>query len=242
MNKPPWQRSTAIATVLVALVLIGGVLVYALRSTASVPSAPQSVHAVARDASASVRWSVPLSDGGAVIDSYTVTSQPGAKTCTTSATSCVVKGLTNGTSYTFSVVAKNVAGVSAPSPKSNAVTPAVALLACWSLDTSRVVTLAPAVRAVVTQYYVEKHLEPVTFYKDLQWVLDVSQQTTGVHYCKNADGSKSGYVGSVPANASAAVMVEATHKPYPVVGSPTHFVTVAKLASGWKVVAEGTGP
>lgn len=242
MGTPHWQRSTVIATILVALALIGGVVFYALRTTTSVPSAPQLVHAVARDASASVRWSLPLSDGGAMIDSYTVTSQPDAKTCTATTTSCVVKGLTNGTSYTFKVVAKNVAGQSVASPASNAVTPVAALVACWSLDTSPVVALAPAVRAVVTQYYVEKHLEPVTFYKDQQWILDVSQQSKGVHYCKNADGSKSGYVGAVPANASAAVMVEATHKPYPVVGSPTHFVTVAKLASGWTVVNEGTGP
>ena len=70
----------------------------------------------------------------------------------------------------------------------------------------------------------------------------MAQQSKGVHYCKNPDGGKSGYVGSVPPSATAAVMVEVTHKPYSVTGSPTHFVTVAKLASGWKVVREGTGP
>jgi hypothetical protein len=242
MSKPYWQRSTVIATVLVVLAVIGGVLFYALRTTASVPSAPQSVHALAGDARAKVQWSVPRTDGGAMIERYSVTSQPGAKSCTTTGTSCTVKGLANGTSYTFKVVARNVAGDGPASLASNAVTPTASLLACWSLDTSPVVALDPAVRAVVTQYYVEKHLEPVTFFKNQEWVLNVSQQTTGVHYCKNADGSKSGYVGSVPASASAAVMVEATHKPYPVVGSPTHFVTVAKLASGWQVVAEGTGP
>ncbi|MHB1208903.1 MAG: fibronectin type III domain-containing protein [Acidimicrobiales bacterium] len=242
MDRPYWRRSTVIAAVLVVLALVGGVLFYTLRTTASVPSAPQSVHAVAGDGSAKLRWSPPHSDGGASIISYTATSQPGAKSCTTTATSCTVKDLTNGTSYTFSVVAKNAAGEGPASLSSNSVTPAAALLACWSLDTSPIVALAPAVRAVVTQYYVAKHLEPVTFYRNQEWVLDVSQQSKGVHYCANADGSKSGYVGSVPANALAAVMVEATHKPYPVVGSPTHFVTVAKLTSGWKVVNEGTGP
>ncbi len=242
MSKSSWQRPSIIVSVLVVLALIGGVLFYTLRTTTSAPTAPQVVHAVAGDASAIVHWSIPQSNGGAKIDGYTATSQPGSKSCTTTATSCTVKGLKNGTSYTFSVVAKNSAGSSPASVPSNAVTPEAALLSCWSLDTSPVVALAPAVRAVVTQYYVEKHLEPVTFYKNQQWVLDVSQQLKGVHYCKNPDGSKSGYVGSVPANASAVVMVEASHKPYPVVGSPTHFVTVAKLASGWKVVAEGTGP
>lgn len=242
MSKSWWQRPSVIAAVVIVLALIGGVLFYALRSTTSAPTAPQAVHAVAGDASAIVRWTAPQSNGGAAIEKYTATSQPGAQTCTTTTTSCTVKGLKNGTSYTFSVVASNSAGSSPTSLASNAVTPQTALLACWSLDTSPVVALAPAVRAVVTQYYVEKHLEPVTFFKNQEWVLDVSQQSTGVHYCKNSDGSKSGYVGSVPANATAAVMVEATHKPYPVVGSPTHFVTVAKVASGWQVVAEGTGP
>jgi hypothetical protein len=153
-----------------------------------------------------------------------------------------VKGLTNGTSYTFTVVAKNAAGNGPASSASNAVTPVAVLSACWSLDTSPTAPLAPAVRVVVTQYYATKHLGPVTFNKNQEWVLNGAQQSKGVHYCKNPDGSKSGYVGSVPANAIAAVMVEATHKPYPVTGSPTHFVTVAKLPTGWKVVAEGTGP
>jgi hypothetical protein len=35
---------------------------------------------------------------------YVVTSSPGRKTCSTAGTSCVVRGLTNGTSYTFTAV------------------------------------------------------------------------------------------------------------------------------------------
>jgi hypothetical protein len=122
------------------------------------------------------------------------------------------------------------------------VTPTGSRAACWSLDTSPTAPLSPAVRAVVTQYYNIKHLGPVSFVKNQQWVLNVVQQTLGVHRCANPDGSMSEYVGSVPPDATAAVMVEATHKPYPVVEAPTNFVTVARLATGWKVVAEGTGP
>jgi len=242
MTKSSWQRPAVIGAVLVVLAVIAGVLIYTFRTTTSVASAPQFVHATAGDASATLRWSIPASDGGAAIESYMATSQPGARTCTTTATSCTVKGLTNGTSYTFTVVAKNSAGTSPASSASNAVTPVAVLPACWTLDTSPVVPLTAPVRAVVTQYYLAKQLGPVTFYKNQEWVLNVVQQSKGVHYCKNPDGSKSGYVGSVPATATAAVMVEATHKPYPVTQSPTHFVTVAKLPGGWKVVAEGTGP
>ena len=242
MSETNWQRPAAISAMLIVLIVVVGVLIYSLRTTTSLPSAPESVHATAGGASAALSWSSPSSDGGAAIESYTATSQPGDRTCTTATTSCTVKGLTNGTLYTFTVVAKNAAGNGPASSVSNAVTPVAILPACWSLDTSPTAPLAPAVRAVVTQYYATTHLGPVTFYKNQEWVLNVSQQSKGVHYCKNPDGGKSGYVGSVPANATAAAMVEATHKPYPVTGSPTHFVTVAKFPVGWKVVAEGTGP
>ncbi|MBU3703674.1 MAG: hypothetical protein FGM42_04785, partial [Ilumatobacteraceae bacterium] len=60
--------------------------------------------------------------------SYTVTASPGGRTCTVTVpeTSCVVTGLTNGTSYTFTSTATNTAGTSAASAASAAATPAVA--------------------------------------------------------------------------------------------------------------------
>lgn len=54
-------------------------------AAATVPGAPTGVSAVAGNASATVSWSAPGSDGGSPITGYTVTSSPGAKTCTTSA-------------------------------------------------------------------------------------------------------------------------------------------------------------
>lgn len=54
---------------------------------------------------------------------YVVTSTPGSFTCQTSgALSCSVSGLTNGTAYTFAIVATNANG-SGPSGSSAAVTP-----------------------------------------------------------------------------------------------------------------------
>ncbi|MGC8511209.1 MAG: fibronectin type III domain-containing protein [Acidimicrobiales bacterium] len=233
-------RSQRVIVVVLAAIVAG--TIYSLRTTASVASAPRSVHAVVHDQSALVSWSPPLSDGGAAIVSYTVSSRPDARTCTTATTSCTVHHLRNGTAYSFTVAARNSVGLGAVSTRSNAVTPTGAVAACWSLGTSPTSPLAPTVRAVVTQYYDAKHLGPVSFVGNRQWVLNVAQQSPGVHRCANPDGSTSEYVGSVPSNAAAAVMVEATHKPYPVVQAPTNFVTVARLATGWTVVAEGTGP
>ena len=93
----------------------------------TVPGAPTGVAAVAGNASASVSWTAPASNGGAQITQYTVTSSPGGITATTtgatSATNVVVSGLTNGTAYTFTVTATNSVGTGAPSTASAPVTP-----------------------------------------------------------------------------------------------------------------------
>jgi hypothetical protein len=100
-------------------------------STASgFPGAPTIGTAVAGDTQASVPFKAPTSNGGSTITSYTATSNPGNIIGTLSQAgsgTITVKGLTNGTAYTFTVTATNAYGVGAPSAASNSVTPVAPL-------------------------------------------------------------------------------------------------------------------
>ncbi|MCU0296573.1 MAG: fibronectin type III domain-containing protein, partial [Candidatus Nanopelagicales bacterium] len=87
------------------------------------PSAPLAPVASAGTNRATVSWQPPASSGNSPITGYTVTAAPGGATCASSTTTCDVPGLTDGTSYTFTVTATNAVGVSPPSVASNAVTP-----------------------------------------------------------------------------------------------------------------------
>ena len=86
-------------------------------ATMAVPSA------VAGNGSAVVSFAAPASD--LAITGYTVTASPGGITSSGTSSPIVVAGLSNGTAYTFTVVATSAAGNSNPSPPSIAVTPVV---------------------------------------------------------------------------------------------------------------------
>jgi uncharacterized repeat protein (TIGR03803 family) len=91
---------------------------------AVVPGAPTIGTATAGNALAKVNFTAPTSSGGSAITSYTVTSNPGNITAKGHASPVTVKGLTNGTAYTFTVTATNKIGTGNPSGPSNKVTPA----------------------------------------------------------------------------------------------------------------------
>lgn len=79
----------------------------------TVPGPPASVVATPGDASASVAFTAPTSTGGSAITKYTVTAVPsgnssaGGVTAVGTSSPIAIAGLTNGTSYTFTVTATN---------------------------------------------------------------------------------------------------------------------------------------
>ena len=92
------------------------------------PDAPIIGTATLGNTEAIVPFTAPSSDGGSPITSYTATSSPGDITATVNQAGSgdiTVTGLTNDTSYTFTVTATNAIGTSAASAASNSVIPAV---------------------------------------------------------------------------------------------------------------------
>jgi len=95
--------------------------------TLGVPAAPGSPTAAPGNASASVSWTAP-NPRAAPITAYIVTPYVGGvaqspRVYNSTATTQVVTALTNGTTYTFRVAAKNARGIGPKSAASNAVTP-----------------------------------------------------------------------------------------------------------------------
>lgn len=98
-------------------------------AASTVPGAPTIGTATATgQSSASVSFTPPVSNGGATITSYTVTSSPDGITATGATSPITVTGLSSGRAYTFTVYATNSVGNSTPSAASNSTvtsTPAV---------------------------------------------------------------------------------------------------------------------
>ena len=111
----------------------------------AVPQPPTAVTAMSGDAQVTVSWTPPGDDGGSPVLDYTATADPGGATCTTSGTSCVVSGLTNGTAYTVTVTARNAVGVSAPSAPSATVTPSSPPVPPTSTPPGKVTGVKPVV-------------------------------------------------------------------------------------------------
>jgi titin len=125
------------------------------------PAAPGNVTATAGNQSATVSWTAPA-NGGSPITMYTVTpylagvaQTPTQVAGSPPATTAIVTGLTNGSSYTFAVSAANAVGAGPASAPSPAVTPTATAAPAFvqqasahkSGQTSLSVTMPSAVKA-----------------------------------------------------------------------------------------------
>ena len=98
----------------------------------TVPGSPTAVVATSGNSQLAVTWVAPANTGGSPITDYLVKySSNSGSTWTnfihpvSTALSCTVTGLTNGTSYVIKVIAKNAVGISLPSATSSPVRPAL---------------------------------------------------------------------------------------------------------------------
>ncbi|MGO8944737.1 MAG: fibronectin type III domain-containing protein [Syntrophobacteraceae bacterium] len=87
------------------------------------PDPPRNVAATAGNGMVTVSFDPPKSDGGSPVTVYTVTSHPGGIRVKSTKSPVIVKGLTNGKAYTFTVTAGNSVGTGLASGPCNSVTP-----------------------------------------------------------------------------------------------------------------------
>jgi hypothetical protein len=74
------------------------------------PSAPIDIQLRGINMGVTVSWSMPVSDGGSPITSFTATAGNKGPSCSTTATSCTIAGLTEGHRYAIHVAASNAIG------------------------------------------------------------------------------------------------------------------------------------
>ena len=92
---------------------------------ATTPNAPSITGVTRGNGQATITFTAPGNTGGSAITYYTITSS-GGQTVTGTSSPLIITGLTNGTSYTFTITATNDVGTSTSSAQSSAVTPAAA--------------------------------------------------------------------------------------------------------------------
>ena len=211
-----------------------------------VPWAPTSVIAWPGNATARVSWTAPASLGIGTLTGYTATASPGGARCvTSSAVSCTITGLANGTTYRVSVITRTTDGDSAPSRavtatpwppdtgiaacRASACTLARGHAYCWGDDTdgelgNDISTPAPQTTPVAVD--TDGALSGVTLTQLVAGNrFSCALSTAGAVYCWGAGAS--GQLGD-GSHSSSDVPVAVTAR----AGTPLHHERVTQIAAG----------
>ena len=144
---PPAGSGLAPTTISTGLMTTNTAVTATLAEKPGAPPPPTGVIAKPGNGSAIVSWTAPTLQSGSVTG-YTATASPGGQSCTTTgATTCTITGLTNGITYTVTVIAHTTVGDSGPSAPAT-VTPQAQKSATATSITST--TASPVVGQPVT--------------------------------------------------------------------------------------------
>jgi RHS repeat-associated protein len=202
------------------------------------PDEPTGVQATGGNATATVTWVAPASDGGSPIQQYVVVSHPGNQQVVVDGTvlRATVSGLTNGTSYVFTVRAANAQGSGPESIRSNFVipvgppaAPTNVLAALGGVATARVSWSAPANggRAITGYNVTASPGGLVTPVAAISTSVLVRNLTVGTAYTFTVTATNQ--IGTGPASLPSNSVVAAT-----VPGVPTNVIAV-EVSGGIKV-------
>jgi hypothetical protein len=178
--------------------------------TVGTPSAPRWPSAAPGNMSATVTWTVPLSSNGSPISGYVITPYASGVAQTphvynSTATTESVTGLTNGTSYTFKVAAKNVNGTGPQSVATGAIivgtpTAPTGVSATAGAGSATVHWTAPStnngsgITAYIVTPYIGTAAQPPWIFNSTATTETISGLTSGTTYtfkvaAKNANGT-----------------------------------------------------
>ncbi|WHH61336.1 S-layer homology domain-containing protein [Petroclostridium sp. X23] len=179
-------------------------------SPKTVPGAPTNVTAIAGNGHAVISFTVPGNNGGRAITKYIVTSSPDNISVEGTASPITVTGLTNGTSYTFTIKAFNEAGAGRESQASNVVTPRAPSSGGGSDGSSTPTTPAPERPSVsgveiLVNGKTETAATAVTTKEDDKTVITVTVDDKKVEEKLQSEGDRS--VVTIPVNDNSDVVV-----------------------------------